>query len=512
MILQIMTIWDNLRAYLSNFWLVCLQLSILATTAPFAFSCEDGNPDPSVAAERKPMAYGPFESAPLFAHSALGGEASFWVPGRMRVSGRRTGEEFSLLKFILIESPDESVKGLEDGLVQMGGLMAFSVEPVNLPPDPSRRASIIWKGIQIALPGFEQRPKLLQGEGEIGTAWNLNLLLEQESFDTMWRERHRDNGERSKAISQVPKMKCFFIYRDYVEIEPEVRGQWTASWQKFRDEFAKLEEARGGAVVLNLKEGTSSLIQDLQMNEAIVHQGDLQSETSTRRVARSVEEGLFQLVRENWLDYHLEALEGSTKARIVLRLRDGAKDSPRELVFPQSRSRWVPIERYSETRIEVASGEVRGREVKDGFLSNRETRLNLEVWTWGDWTGTGIASVRVDVEAFRQGAAKPYRSTWVDVPVPRNSESVDITETPVTSADKEDIQLRFRVRGYRMSTPSGANGKFLLNPGDRKWSEKTTASLRSHVFYLCPEMVMPDTQLQKLPGQPTTDDATKIGD
>jgi len=455
--------------------LLLLICAVLAMTLTVVASASEG----------QPYLRGPFGGEATYASGPLGGAATYWVPGRMRVAVGKGAPEFSLVKYIAIETGDENVKGFEQGYLAMGGFVAFAVEPVLPPPeagrDLNRRAAILWKGLEIVLPGpagVNNGPRILTADGDIGGLWNLNLVLEQSSFDPLWQDAQTslaDTGDGRKRQHQLgPIMACTLVYRNYRQIEANERRSYSVKASRFREVFASTQQDGGGQLAVALN-GTTAIV---GMMRAMIEQGVIEGidagESAT--VSEPLLLGLFSAIRQHWLVYDLKVAKSSQQVGLWARLREDTEKMDSALDF--SPGEWAPVEEYRRIEVEIEGGACEVKSINPhGF--RRETKLNLEFVRFGEFDPE-ITRVKMIYE-IRTPDEVPGRGFKV---LDRGFKDVDMkVDDPqvveVKSLDKQDVSVRCKATGY-WRTGSDQGEKF-VSLKSSEWIE-AKAGVRSHFF------------------------------
>lgn len=426
-------------------------------------------------------AYGPFGGKDTFARDASGGEARYRVPGRMRVARPAKGPEFTLVKFLLVETKDEKAQGLEEGFVEMGGFVAFSIAPVEpetqeagAPERAHHLAPVLWKGLEVRLPGFKDRPKILSGGGAIGSQWNLNLLLEREIFDPLWVDAEAAGADAGGGHRLVPLMTSTLVYRNYLEIEPDEQGTYIIRREPFQKAL-NLEAAGAGFLVTGfLTDGDGDEEPVLNLMRGLVRNGEVEGLNAglADSVSPALLLGLFAAARQQWLKYVLEPQGRDSSGLLAARWKtpDTGETLPEKLSF--GTAAWVPVEAYRRILVEIESATCGMDTIRQhGF--HRETKLDLEFIPYGDWTDSGITRARMLYELRTDERVVDFGSVVVP------TDTTDATLRTAKSLDGERVRFRCKPAGY------WRDGRF--SPlRSAEWVEEP-ASLRRHFHYLIPE-------------------------
>ncbi len=422
------------------------------------------------------FAYGPFGGEAILARDALRGEPTYHVPGRMRVATAASGCEFALAKFLLVETHDPNVAGFEKGYVAMGGLVDFSIEPVDA---PAPRAAILWRGLEAGLPSFETEPQYLADGPEAGGAWMVNLHLRRHLFDPLWQDARKDTDAAAPRHRHrlVPKMRATLVYRDHVRIDASDRRTCAITADSFRAAFDALSRDAGGA--WDVTDGEPDR---LALMRGIVGRGALDGVDAGGRdaVADALLLGLFGLVRPRWLTYELRPGTGGKGTRLVLALREEGLASTQRIEYAPVE--WAPVERHRTIPVEVASGVCETREIlAHGY--HRQTGLHLRFLPWSrDWADSGIEKVRMSYQMFRGGSL--FQTGALDVPIPRDHSASEGEAVDLASFDGEEVAFRFKPAGY------WKGGRFLPVLHGR-WFD-APASMRNHFHFILPEHLEPE--------------------
>lgn len=441
-----------------------------------------------------------------FARSGLGDSARFLVPNRLCVSPNENATEFAFVKFLLVETGDKSVAGLEQGLVEMGGFVSFSIKPLwdaEALAAAAGRATILWKGLAMELPGAEDRPRFLSGNGAIGSEWNLNLLLNPGELDPLWqsavkaansRSENVRNGEASRSDAArsnngrqdaanaghsrprgilMPDMSCWLVYRDHVELPQAERREYRIRRSAVREVFSRFSGSHSYLRLTDSKEESVDICESF-IHELILVRGiDGIAPDQVQDVSPNLKRALFDHLREGLLVYDL-VKPANAGASLILRQRPILEKQSEFLTFRGSQ--WIPVEVHFRIPVEAGIGSSSLRTINShGF--HRETRLTLGVIPIGDWDGTAVERVNVQYEVA--SADRVLDSGSMRVPI-RPGETHSVV---VTSRDHENVIVRTRISGYWVS------GRY-MPLRDTAWSE-TQATLRNHFTFLLKEDVYP---------------------